>query len=90
MLKAMASSGALAATPTFHQSLNPAHSTLGSTLIALIPIVLLLVLLPVLRMSAWQAVTITVRLEDRPPVVLGAPALLSVTAGPTLRTWTFV
>jgi lactate permease len=46
------------ALPPFVQSLNPAHSTLGSTLIALIPIVLLLVLLPVLRMSAWQAVII--------------------------------
>ncbi len=46
------------ALPSFVQSLNPAHSTLGSTLIALIPIVLLLVLLPVLRMSAWQAVII--------------------------------
>jgi lactate permease len=47
-----------AALPAFTQSLNPAHSTWGSTLIALIPIVLLLVLLPVLRMSAWQAVII--------------------------------
>jgi lactate permease len=46
------------ALPSFVQSLNPAHSTLGSTLIALIPIVLLLILLPVLRMSAWQAVII--------------------------------
>ena len=46
------------ALPSFVQSLNPAHSTLGSTLIALVPIVLLLVLLPVLRMSAWQAVII--------------------------------
>src|SRR6185437_14691037 len=46
------------AVPAFTQSLNPAHSTWGSTLIALIPIVLLLVLLPVLRMSAWQAVII--------------------------------
>jgi lactate permease len=44
--------------PSFVQSLDPAHSTFGSTLIALIPIVLLLVLLPVLRMSAWQAVII--------------------------------
>lgn len=44
--------------PSFVQSLNPAHSTWGSTLVALIPIVLLLVLLPVLRMSAWQAVII--------------------------------
>jgi lactate permease len=46
------------ALPSFVQSLNPAHSTLGSTLIALIPIVLLLILLPVLRLSAWQAVII--------------------------------
>ncbi len=44
--------------PSFVQSLDPAHSTVGSTLIALVPIVLLLVLLPVLRMSAWQAVII--------------------------------
>ncbi|MGH3170513.1 MAG: L-lactate permease, partial [Trebonia sp.] len=44
--------------PSFVQSLNPAHSTIGSTLIALIPIVLLLILLPVLRMSAWRAVII--------------------------------
>ena len=54
-----------AAAPTFvtasgplMQKLDPVHSTLGGTLIALIPIVLLLVLLAVLRMSAWQAVVI--------------------------------
>src|SRR6201996_8638245 len=54
-----------AAAPTFVtasgplvQKLDPVHSTLGGTLIALIPIVLLLVLLAVLRMSAWQAVVI--------------------------------
>jgi lactate permease len=46
------------ALPSFVQSLDPAHSTLGSTLVALIPIVVLLVLLPVMRMSAWQAVII--------------------------------
>jgi lactate permease len=40
------------------QKLDPVHSTLGGTLVALIPIVLLLVLLAVLRMSAWQAVVI--------------------------------
>src|SRR6201996_9223343 len=40
------------------QKLDPVHSTLGGTLVALIPIVLLLVLLAVLRMSAWQAVII--------------------------------
>jgi lactate permease len=44
------------ALPSFVQSLNPAQSTLGSTLVALIPLVVLLLLLPVLRMSAWQAV----------------------------------
>jgi lactate permease len=43
---------------SFIQPLDPAHSTLGSTLVALVPVVLLLVLLPVLRMSAWQAVII--------------------------------
>ena len=52
------SAGSLAAGSPFSQSLNPAHSTLGSTLVALIPIVLLLILLPVMRMSAWQAVII--------------------------------
>jgi lactate permease len=46
------------ALPSFVQSLDPLHSTFGSTIVALIPIVLLLILLPVLRMSAWQAVII--------------------------------
>ncbi|MCL2582342.1 MAG: L-lactate permease [Streptosporangiales bacterium] len=44
--------------PSFVQSLDPLHSTLGTTLVALIPIVLLLILLPVVRMTAWQAVII--------------------------------
>ena len=52
------SARSLAAGSSFVQSLNPAHSTLGSTLVALIPIVLLLILLPVMRMSAWRAVII--------------------------------
>ncbi|MBO0801711.1 MAG: L-lactate permease [Nocardiopsaceae bacterium] len=47
-----------AAMPSFVQSLDPLHTTLGSTLVALVPIVVLLILLPVLRMSAWQAVII--------------------------------
>jgi lactate permease len=58
MIGTIAGRAALAAAHPFTQSLNPAHSTLGSTLIALVPIVLLLILLPVLKMSAWQAVTI--------------------------------
>jgi lactate permease len=51
-------SGPLAAGGPLIQKLDPVHSTLGGTLVALIPIVLLLVLLAVLRMSAWQAVII--------------------------------
>ena len=46
------------ALPSFVQSLDPLHTTLGTTLVALVPIILLLILLPVLRMSAWQAVII--------------------------------
>jgi lactate permease len=53
-----ASTRSLAAGTPFTQSLNPAHSTLGSTLVALVPIALLLILLPVLRWAAWQAVII--------------------------------
>jgi lactate permease len=48
----------LASGTPFTQTLNPAHSTLGSTLVALVPIVVLLVLLAALRLSAWQAVII--------------------------------
>jgi lactate permease len=51
-------SGPLAAGGPLIQKLDPVHSTLGGTLVALVPIVLLLVLLAVLRMSAWQAVVI--------------------------------
>ncbi len=42
----------------FPQVLDPVHTVLGSTLLALVPVVVLLVLLAVLRMSAWQAVII--------------------------------
>ena len=51
-------SGRLAASGPLIQKLDPVHSTLGGTLVALVPIVVLLVLLAVLRMSAWQAVVI--------------------------------
>jgi lactate permease len=42
----------------FHQVLDPAHSTLGSTLLALVPAVVLLLLLAAFRMSAWKAAII--------------------------------
>ena len=70
------------ALPSFVQSLNPAHSTLGSTFIALIPIVLLLVLLPVLRMSAWQAVII-----GSVVTIILAVTVWSAPVGGTLAAW---
>jgi len=42
----------------FTQVLDPAHSVFGTTLIALVPVVALLLMLAVLRLSAWQAVVI--------------------------------
>lgn len=38
------------------QILDPVHSVLGSTLLALVPVAVLLLLLAVVRLSAWQAV----------------------------------
>jgi lactate permease len=43
---------------SFHQPLTPLGGVLGSTLIALIPVAVLLVLLAVARMSAWRAVLV--------------------------------
>ena len=42
----------------FTQVLNPLHSLAGSTALALAPVVVLLLLLAVFRMTAWQAVII--------------------------------
>jgi lactate permease len=42
----------------FTQVLDPLHSVAGSALLGLVPVVVLLLLLPVLRMTAWQAVII--------------------------------
>jgi lactate permease len=42
----------------FQQILDPLHSVAGSTLLALVPVVVLLLLLAVFKMSAWQAVII--------------------------------
>ena len=48
----------LVASGSFVQHLNPVHSVFATTIVALIPIVLLLVLLALAKMSAWQAVII--------------------------------
>jgi lactate permease len=42
----------------FHQILDPLGSVPGDTLLALVPVAVLLLLLAVLRMAAWQAVII--------------------------------
>jgi lactate permease len=42
----------------FAQILDPVHSVLGSTLLALVPVVVLLVALALFRLSAWQAVIV--------------------------------
>ena len=68
----------------FVQILTPAGGLLGSTLLALVPVVLLLVLLAVFRLSAWKAVIIGAIVT----VIMGigiwhAPASLD------LRAWLF-
>ncbi len=64
------------------QKLDPVHSTLGGTLVALIPIAVLLILLAVLRMSAWQAVVIGAAITIILAItVWGAPA------GTTFGAW---
>ena len=65
----------------FAQILDPVHSVLGATLVALVPVVVLLLLLAVFRLSAWQAVIIgaivTILLGT---LVWHAPAIKVLTA----------
>jgi lactate permease len=42
----------------FQQLLNPLHNVLGSTLLALVPVVVLLLSLAVFRLSAWKSVIV--------------------------------
>lgn len=46
------------AASAFTEILDPAHTVLGSTLLALVPVAVLLLLLAVFKLSAWQAVLI--------------------------------
>jgi lactate permease len=66
----------------FTQVLDPAHTVLGSTLLALVPVVGLLLLLAVFRLSAWQAVLIGAVIT----VVLGV-TLWRAPLGPTLKAY---
>jgi L-lactate permease len=72
----------LFASDPFVQPLNPVHSTLGTTIVALVPLVLLLVLLAVVRMTAWQAVIIGAVVT----IVL-AITIWNAPAGQTAKAW---
>jgi len=66
----------------FTQHLNPLSSTLASTLVALIPLALLLVLLAVFRMTAWLVVTIGAVVT-----IVMAITIWHSPAGPTVEAW---
>jgi lactate permease len=66
----------------FSQVLDPAHSVVGSTLLALVPVVALLLLLAVFRLSAWQAVLIGAVVT----IVLGI-TVWQAPLGPTVKAY---
>jgi lactate permease len=66
----------------FTQQLNPLNSILGSTLVALLPLALLLVLLAVMRVTAWLAVIIGAAVT-----IVMAIAIWDSPAGPTFQAW---
>jgi L-lactate permease len=72
----------LYAASDFTQQLNPLNSTLASTLVALIPLALLLVLLAVFRLTAWLVVTIGAIVT-----IVMAITIWHAPAGPTLEVW---
>jgi lactate permease len=72
----------LFAASDFTQHLNPLSSTLASTLVALIPLALLLVLLAVFRLTAWLVVTIGAIVT-----IVMAITIWHAPAGPTLEVW---
>ncbi|MGA8116314.1 MAG: L-lactate permease [Actinocatenispora sp.] len=65
----------------FHQLLTPLGGTLGSTLLALVPVAVLLILLAAFRMTAWQAVIIgSVVTFGMAVLIWGAPVGDALTA----------
>jgi lactate permease len=66
----------------FTQQLNPLNSLPGSTLVALLPLALLLVLLAVMRVTAWLAVIIGAVVT-----IVMAITLWGSPAGPVFRAW---
>jgi lactate permease len=66
----------------FTQHLNPLNSILGSTLVALLPLALLLVLLAVMRVTAWLAVIIGAVVT-----IIMAITIWDSPVGPTFQAW---
>ncbi|HEY9241606.1 MAG TPA: L-lactate permease [Streptosporangiaceae bacterium] len=66
----------------FTQTLDPLNSILGSTLVALIPLALLLVLLAVMRVTAWLAVIIGAVVT-----IVMAITIWNAPAGSTFGAW---
>lgn len=66
----------------FTQNLDPLSSILGSTLVALIPLALLLVLLAVMRVTAWLAVIIGAVVT-----IVMAITIWNSPIGPTFGAW---
>src|SRR5437763_6723806 len=66
----------------FTQHLNPLNSILGSTLVALLPLALLLVLLAVMRVTAWLAVIIGAVVT-----IIMAITIWDSPGGPTFQAW---
>ena len=72
----------VSAASVFTQHLNPLNSVLGSTLVALLPLALLLVLLAIMRVTAWLAVIIGAVVT-----IIMAITIWGAQAGPTFQAW---
>ena len=78
----MDSAVSVSAASVFTQHLNPLNTILGSTLVALLPLALLLVLLAVMRVTAWLAVIIGAVVT-----IIMAITIWGAPAGETFRAW---
>ena len=72
----------VSAASVFTQHLNPLNSILGSTVVALLPLALLLVLLAVMRVTAWLAVIIGAVVT-----IIMAITIWGAPAGETFKAW---
>ena len=72
----------VSAASVFTQHLNPLNSIFGSTLVALLPLALLLVLLAVMRVTAWLAVIIGAVVT-----IIMAITIWDAPVGQTFKAW---